>query len=438
MTTVKILVDYISCTLEVLLAAFFFSAFGKSRVSKGRMSAIFAIISIAFMSTITLAGNGSVPAIVSLGLTLLIALCYDFKLHNALLMAVSISLVAMVSEIILGLLFLLVSIKVENTPYSIYSYIIGIVASKFITVLIVLLVRKGNHKMLQSARGSHFFGILLMPIASIISSLLFYQMLSYNITDKLKLIIVVALILLVVANIVIFYVVDRQYELVSARQRLRASDALLDSQRQYYDDVFASQQEARKIRHNLTGIFYTVLARMDAGDIEGAREAVAYQLNDTSKNIALSDKKNGNVIDSIIYAKQDEAKHNNIELRANVRIDTEIKVDDLDIAILLANLLDNAIEATKMVKDNASKVITLAVDVKESNLMIKATNAVLEDVNVKRLESKKKDKKNHGYGVLTISTIAKKYKGACKMNCINSVFESVIFMQNEKYEEPKK
>lgn len=66
-----------------------------------------------------------------------------------------------------------------------------------------------------------------------------------------KILTVFATAFLLAANVAIFYIVDRQYELISSKEKLKASQALLENQRQYYEDVFQSQQEIRKTRHDL-------------------------------------------------------------------------------------------------------------------------------------------------------------------------------------------
>ena len=85
-------------------------------------------------------------------------------------------------------------------------------------------------------------------------------------------------------------------------------------------------------------------------------------------------------------------------------------ISDVDICILLGNLLDNAIEASR---GNDRKEIELYIMKNQGELEIKVENRITVPVlgGNTGLKTTKKDKKNHGFGIVSVKNIVEKYHG---------------------------
>jgi sensor histidine kinase regulating citrate/malate metabolism len=99
----------------------------------------------------------------------------------------------------------------------------------------------------------------------------------------------------------------------------------------------------------------------------------------------------------------------------------------VDLCILLFNLLDNAIEACSKITDG-EKCIKSISDYKSNHLNILIANTVSEHVKIQNnyIISTKSDKSNHGFGLINIHRIVKKYDGRMKMICDNRMFSVEI------------
>lgn len=433
METVRIIVDVFNCLLEMSLAAFFFSAFQQLRVSKKLFLFILFFVSVGYTVLFNLAGPGYLWLLISLVLTFLVALCYRFTLPNALFMTAAVSVLSALMELVASMLFMIIGRDVEQALDNIYTYISGMLLSKFLTCLVIVIVQRGRHKLFQSAKGNHFIGIFLLPLASIlvIMSLTSYLM-QYSAGDFLQVLSIVSVLCLIAANVAIFYVVDRQYELINTRQRLKMSHVLLENQRQYYDSLFASQQEIRRMRHDLKHIFIAVLANMDNGDMAEARRIVESQLSDTERNIDYSSRVTDNVMNTVLYTKTLMAQQQGIQLVKDITVYKEIQIDMLDLAVLLANLLDNAIEAVARLDASVPREVELTIKADKDNLLISTMNPVLQDVDTHHIETIKSDKKNHGFGLQSIKSIVEKYHGTYAIQCENRVFCFTAVVPNTK------
>ena len=108
-----------------------------------------------------------------------------------------------------------------------------------------------------------------------------------------------------------------------------------------------------------------------------------------------------------------------------------MNIDSVDIAILLGNALDNAIEATAKLTDKRIKNILLMIILKGNDLNIIIKNPVEYDVNTDHLISNKKDKRFHGYGIINMKTVVDKYKGSLIFTCQDNIFRTTIILPNE-------
>ena len=97
--------------------------------------------------------------------------------------------------------------------------------------------------------------------------------------------------------------------------------------------------------------------------------------------------------------------------------------------ILLANLLDNAIEACQKVAKR-DKIIKFRFLMEGNKITISIRNPVQEAVKVTegRLETTKKNAKEHGIGMLNIQKVVEQYGGENVWSCRDGYFtQSIIF-----------
>lgn len=136
------------------------------------------------------------------------------------------------------------------------------------------------------------------------------------------------------------------------------------------------------------------------------------------------------VINYIINNKFNVCAQQNIQTKCIVsgRIDG---ISDVDMSILLGNLLDNAIEATVMA-DYPS--VSVEIYCNENEMIIIVDNTIKESVlqHNKSLKTIKKDKKNHGFGVISIKNIVSKNSGTIEYSEIKNIFRCKIIMKCKK------
>ena len=107
----------------------------------------------------------------------------------------------------------------------------------------------------------------------------------------------------------------------------------------------------------------------------GTKEEVISYINEITSNIIKLDKNmysNNIAINSILMSKMKMAEEKNIKVNLNLKIDSEIKISNVDICIIIGNLLDNSIEACDVIEED--KFIDLKIASEMNRLVVKISN----------------------------------------------------------------
>lgn len=141
------------------------------------------------------------------------------------------------------------------------------------------------------------------------------------------------------------------------------------------------------------------------------------------------------VIDSIVNCKFAEAKRLGINFTHRVMLSSQLYISSVDICAVLANQLDNALEACARLPVNEEKSIRVEIWQKEAFLLFKVTNTCPENPfnGKKELVSTKKDPSGlHGYGIKNITKTAESYGGTVKSDYFDGMFISVAMLPNNE------
>ena len=156
-------------------------------------------------------------------------------------------------------------------------------------------------------------------------------------------------------------------------------------------------------------------------------------LLEESLNFYDSSVKTGNInIDALIQDKLIYCNSLGIEFTSLIDGEAFKELASADIYFLLANIIDNAIEATENIQEQEHRVISLTASKKQGMLLIEETNYFNGEIKFNSdgsIKTTKKDNaKYHGYGTKSIAYIVKKYEGKVEYEINNHIFKLRIVM----------
>ena len=213
------------------------------------------------------------------------------------------------------------------------------------------------------------------------------------------------------AMIPLIYQIGKSAELSHENQMLKERTS-------YYREVEQEQVNIRKFKHDLMNHFTVVATYLDLGENEKAIEYFK-KLGADFSNLTRTYTKNS-LINAVLNSKYQKAMIEGIELRIKADADTSELEETTDLCTLIANALDNAIEA----KPDDGK-IDLTLTEKDGNFLFICTNRyggkLIENADGS-ISTIKDDKKSHGFGLRNIREAVERLGGTLDISSDGSLF----------------
>lgn len=189
----------------------------------------------------------------------------------------------------------------------------------------------------------------------------------------------------------------------------------------YFKEYKRNNAEAIRLRHDLSNHMIIMQKLLDEGRYEDAKKYF-----DSFSAAAGSKSKIGltgnETVDIILAAKAEQMERLGIAFSSEGSLKTLERMVPVDICILFANLIDNAIEACAKVE--GERFIRIKTTESPCVLMVFIQNSMANDL-IKENDSfaTTKDNKNiHGIGLQNVKCILEKYKGEYQVNLEENIF----------------
>lgn len=216
----------------------------------------------------------------------------------------------------------------------------------------------------------------------------------------------------IVASVILFQKLVQYNEEIGKR-------AILENQvRQMQKEIVEIQDiytDMRGLRHDMRSHIANIslLVKNVAGSVNEELESYIGKMEETVSKLDFTYQTGNPITDIIIHQKGQEAEKKQIQFKVDFACPPNLLIDIYDIAVILNNALENAIEACR--KTEGNKQIKLHSYVKGSLFFIEVENDFSEDIIIEKESglpvSSKESGKLHGIGIYNIQRCAKKYKG---------------------------
>ncbi len=428
---IRIISHLLFACFEIFTIDVLFSAISKKKVErKFHLLIMSAAIVLNALSSYFLTGTGITLLIMSTVMTLAVGLSYKVKPFFAIIGGVVYTIMAGASEMIAVLLtgFLLGEETLEFMQNDYIFAGMGFIC-KFITFVIIYFISKKIGKIdLGVSKGLSLL-LFIQPIATVFVTLVIYKC-TYEVRSIPTFLYTAVAVLMIASNLVTLFLIYRQKDYVESKARLVFADEQIKNQLTHYEELYRYQSEIRTFRHDIKNKLLSVSGLLADGQIQTAIDAIKGEVDflDEEGNGIIN---SGNpAIDAVLQSKLLVAERKGINLSFSVKISDKINIDLLELGVLIGNALDNALEATEALENDADKTIFLSLITMGGRIVISVENPVKTEVDTKRIVTAKVDKNNHGYGIKSIRTIAQKYDGDAFVSCDGNIFTISINICN--------
>lgn len=225
---------------------------------------------------------------------------------------------------------------------------IVICLEKLITFVMLFIIKKKLNKQKYGIKNEILLYSLVLPIATFgIYSALLYSGLMVEVSGINEGILLVGCILLLFANAIIFFLYEYIFRLNYENQALEMLTLKTDLEKKYYDRMEKVNLEQSNYMHDLQFMLRTIgnLAVQDQNEeITSVIQNMKIRIGEMEEEFFCKNK----VLNTILCEKKKEAIDNKINYQAYVEPGIPLDfIQDIDIIIIMGNIIDNAIEATK-------------------------------------------------------------------------------------------
>lgn len=227
-----------------------------------------------------------------------------------------------------------------------------------------------------------------------------------------------------VAGVFIWLVILPRYV---NRQIKNFQDELVDKHYAEVENIYRKMRGWRHDYHNHMQVLKAHMALQQYNQAEDYLDKLESDL--TTVDTVL---KTGNVmVDAILNSKLSLIGEKHIAVDATALVPGKIGISGIDLAVIIGNLLDNAMEACMEVEEESRRFIRIYIDIMKKQLYISVTNStkgIAPKVGGSFVTTKSG---NHGYGLLRIDSIVHKYRGYINRQTEEGIFATEITLPLE-------
>lgn len=404
--------------LEILCCKIFFESFGSKRHPDAFFVNVAGIAVLIFLTYFMAVFLDKYLILKEILIILATAVIMFGILNISLLKAIILSALFQGLVLLVDYFVLLLNVAVFQSTAVIEQvyYVQGsllVILGKAILFLIVLLISHSigqkSSAVLLDSEWLRFLFFPIFTICTLIALVLTAGSIHNQETDDLFFVIAFGL---AGMNIVVFYLMN---DILEREMQLRESkifEVQVKNQTDMYRAVSENFDNQRKKTHeykNQMMCIDALIEKREYGQLEAYVQNICGKLNRELDAINT----NHVIVNAIMNTKYQEALSKNILFVFQMNDLSALRISDEDIVVILANLLNNAIEACEKCK--GKRIIKVKFVIEDENVILSVRNThennlVFQDNEIQT--SKETDMEEHGIGIRNIIHTIEKYGGS--------------------------
>lgn len=297
-------------------------------------------------------------------------------------------------------------------------------------LLLVIFYRMGDifHRLYERDYQKSWWQLCLIPMFFFcsFSSLAFFPYTLYEHPENI-LASIFLMITMLVSYVVVLQYLDRETRQVEGywkKVMFESYSKGLESQRYMVEQA---EQNLRILRHDMRHYAMMIDSLLDQGEYDEIRNIAGY-LNEVVDENKVARYCENLIVNTILLKMAEQARGYDVALNLDVLISAQIPVNEYEFALVIANLLENAVFAVKDLKDK--KCVEGKIHCTEQYLLIDLENACEKEMVFDAVTGlpKSERKRNHGLGMQSVLAFCDKLGGNIDCYCENGRFRIILFV----------
>lgn len=298
--------------------------------------------------------------------------------------------------------------------------------SKVTVILTFVIVERGFSKKHYFKKEEYIFGAVLYITFFIVAVLTVKIVGTVEMTFREQMIFFILTMLLLVINSFMFWLIRKMNYQNRCELENEVLKVQLEQQESQIHNTELLYQNTRKMRHDMKHYFTTYLQLLRDGETEVVIQEMQSILETEleAENVFYMESR---MVNAVINQKAALCKKNKISLEVQITGEFHWE-NESNIAILLSNLLDNAIEAE--IQQENKREIRLKMFIYKEMINIIVENYILKSVlgENPELKTTKKEKRGHGIGIESVKELVRREEGDMEIFEENNYFISHVWI----------
>lgn len=272
-----------------------------------------------------------------------------------------------------------------------------------------------------------WLGFCIIPLSY---SLLIYSIAKYDLDNVIIQPILKDAVLLFILTLSSYFLILEFFKQTREQIILQDEQNLLMTQvaaaQIHFESLEESQERTILYRHDMRHHLNLINSYLVDNNKEAAQKYIS-EVEKTIEGVVVEKYCRNYTVNLILSSYIAKAKNEQISVETQINLPEKNVVSDMDLCVIFANALENAISACKDIYGAKDRIIKIVSKVNNNKLYIQITNSFdstiifVDDMPISTDQ-------NHGFGTKSIAAIAHKYGGMYSFTAEDRVFKTSIIL----------
>lgn len=215
--------------------------------------------------------------------------------------------------------------------------------------------------------------------------------------------------------------------------RLQYENHLLSMQQEKYDNLCAAIEDAKMARHDMRHHFNQLAALAEAGDLARIKTYLSTAIG----RIPVFEQSfcENRAVDSMLSHYYTLAQQADIPIQIAVDLPKVLPVDEMDFCLVLANIMENAMEASLKTEQTKRGINVDICNHLNRIVLIRVENTYSFEIQEKNGVYQSTKRKGRGLGIQSVRQLSEKNGGTSDFSYENGIFVAKIMLRGNHMEE---
>ncbi len=272
-----------------------------------------------------------------------------------------------------------------------------------------------------------WLGFCMIPFSY---SLLLYTVSSYNLEKVVIANLIRNTVLIFILTLSAYFLILQYFRQTREQLTMQNEHNLLHTQiaaaQVHFEALAESQEKTMLYRHDMRHHLNLINSYLGDNNKEAAQEYIK-EVEKTIEDVAVEKYCSNYAVNLILSSYIANAENEQIAVQTQINLPEKNVVSDMDLCVIFANALENAIHACQKMKNAADRTINIVSSTKNNKLLIQVSNRY--DGTIQFVDDMPAGtEENHGLGTKSIAAVAKKYGGIYSFTTEDRIFKASVIL----------